>query len=509
MSHIYVQAAERPKKTAISMDGSGQSWTFEELENRSNQAAQALRSLGLGKTDHVAILMENRPEFFEILFAAQRAGLYLTPISTYLTAEEVAYILENSTAKVLITTPRFAETASQACKNQDDRLARFMLDTPTSGFQAWQPFRASYPTDRIKDEVKGNPMLYSSGTTGRPKGIKRAFKEEPIEGGHPIMELICLKMGKMNHDSVYLSPAPLYHAAPMSASATALMYGATLVIIEKFSPDAFLAAIERHRVTHTQVVPTMFLRLLKLAPETRDLYDLSTLKCAIHAAAPCPAEVKRQMIDWWGPILLEYYAATEGNGVTICTSEEALAHPGTVGKSLIGPVRIVGEDGQELPAGEVGDVYFDSGLTFSYHDDLEKTAKAHHPNGWSTLGDVGYLNQDGYLFLTDRRAYTIITGGVNVYPQETEDKLLMHPAVRDAAVFGIPDPDLGESVKAVVQLLDQDRASPELEAELIEWCRNSLSHIKCPKSIDFLQDMPRTETGKLIKRKLKEMYADQ
>jgi len=511
MSHIYKQAELTPERPAIVMSETDLTMSFRELETRSNQAAHALRALGVGHAGHIAILMENRPEFFEVMFAAQRAGIYLTAISRYLGVDEVGYILRDCGAQVFITSPSHAAIAAGACAGLGPDVACFTLDEAVDGFREWEPFRAGFATTRLADEAKGNPMLYSSGTTGRPKGVKRDFVEEPIEGGHPVMELVCLKMAGMNQESVYLSPAPLYHAAPLAASATALMYGTTMVIMQKFTPESFLAAAEKYQATHTQMVPTMFLRMLKLPEEVRRRYDLSNLQCAIHAAAPCPAEVKKQMIDWWGPILLEYYAGSEGDGVTICKSDEALAYPGTVGKSLIGPIHIVGEDGEELPAGEIGDVFFDSGLAFSYHNDPEKTAKAHHPKGWSTLGDVGYLNEDGYLFLTDRRAYTIISGGVNVYPQETEDRLLMHPAVLDAAVFGAPDEDLGEAVKAVVQLITPDAAGPALANELIGWCRATLSGIKCPKSVDFRTEMPRTDTGKLIKRRLKDEYwaADQ
>lgn len=506
MSHIHIQAARTPDKPAIIMAATGAVTTFAMLEQRSNQAAQAFRSLGVGQGDHIAILVENRPEFFELVFAAQRTGIYMTAISRYLGADEASYIVRDCGAKVFVTSPAHAKIAVGIKADLGADVACFSLDSEMEGYRHWQPFRDTFPADRIADETKGHPMLYSSGTTGRPKGIKRVFEPAPIEGAHAVMELVCLKMAGMTDDSIYLSPAPLYHSAPLAVASTAMMYGATTVIMDKFTPEAFLAAAERYGATHTQLVPTMFLRMLKLPPKTRAQYDLSKLTCALHVAAPCPIEVKRQMIDWWGPILLEYYAGTEGNGVTVCTSQEWLQNPGSVGKSVIGPIQIVGEDGDVLGPNQVGDVFFDSGLKFSYHNDAEKTAKAHHPKGWSTLGDVGYLNEDGYLFLTDRRAYTIISGGVNVYPQETEDRILVHPAVSDAAVFGVPDPDLGEAVKAVVQLMDPSNAGPDQEAELIAWCRDALSHIKCPKTIDFRTDMPRTETGKLMKRKLKDLY---
>ena len=506
MSHIHIQAARTPDRLAIEMAGSGQTMTFGELENRSNQAAQAFRALGVEQGDHVAILLENRIEFFELIFAAQRAGIYFTAVSRYLSGDEASYIVRDCGAKVFIASSETAKTALGVKATLGPDVNCFMLGAEADGFAQWEPFLASFPADRIADETKGHPMLYSSGTTGRPKGIKRPFSPEPIEGAHPMMDVVCLKMGGMTEDSVYLSPAPLYHSAPLAVASTALMYGAKVVVMEKFTPEDFLAAVERFRITHTQVVPTMFVRMLKLPPELRAKYDLSTLTCAIHVAAPCPVEIKHQMIDWWGPILVEYYGGTEGNGVTICTSQEWLKNPGTVGRSLLGHVHITDEDGARMKAGEIGNVYFDAGLAFSYHNDPEKTAEAHHPEGWSTLGDVGYLNQDGYLFLTDRRAYTIISGGVNVYPQETEDRLITHPLVADAAVFGVPDGDLGEVVKAVVQLMDPDGASAALETSLIDWCRALLSPIKCPKSIDFRVDMPRTETGKLLKRKLKDEY---
>ncbi len=506
MGHIHIQAAKTPDRTALVMAESGQSLSFQDLEDRSNQAAQAFRALGVSAGDHVAILLENRLDYFELIFAAQRSGIYFTAISRYLSNDEAAYILRDCGARVFIASKATADTANAVRRGIDAGVRCFMLDEAQDGFEAWESFRAGFPTDRIAGETKGHPMLYSSGTTGRPKGIKRPYAPEPIEGAHPMMDVVCLKMGGMDATSVYLSPAPLYHSAPLAVASTALMYGTKIVVMEKFTPEGFLTAAERFHVTHSQLVPTMFVRLLKLPKDQRDSFDLSTLICAIHVAAPCPVEIKHQMIDWWGPILVEYYGGTEGNGVTICDSAEWLSHPGTVGRSLLGQVHITGDDGAPLPTGDIGNVYFDAGLAFSYHNDPEKTADAHHEKGWSTLGDVGYLDRDGYLFLTDRRAYTIISGGVNVYPQETEDRLIIHPKIADAAVFGVPDEDLGEAVKAVVQLLDPTTASPALSAELIAWCRTALSPIKCPKSIDFRDALPRTETGKLLKRKLKDEY---
>jgi len=310
----------------------------------------------------------------------------------------------------------------------------------------------------------------------------------------------------MDADSVYLSPAPLYHAAPLLFTSVAAVVGATAIIMERFDAEDFLRLVERHRVTHTQLVPTMFVRLLKLPDAVRRRYDLSSLQTAVHAAAPCPVEVKRQTIDWWGPILVEYYAGTEGNGVTVCDSLDWLAHPGTVGRSLGGALKIVGEDGEEVPPGTIGQVYFAGGPPFSYHNDPVKTAAAYHKQGWSSLGDIGYVDAEGYLYLTDRKAYMIISGGVNIYPQEAENVLVTHPAVLDAAVFGIPNEEMGEEVKAVVQPFDIVRAGPELATELLAFCRTRLSHIKCPRSIDFAAELPRTPTGKLLKRILRDRY---
>ncbi|MEM1314022.1 MAG: acyl-CoA synthetase, partial [Pseudomonadota bacterium] len=489
MTHVFHHAAETPEKPAIIMSGSGRVVTYRELEDGSNRSAQAFRALGAGPGAHVAILMENRPEFMELAVAALRAGLHFTPISRYLSAEEAAYIVKDCGAKVFVTSAAYAQVGDAAARNAGAGCRGFMLDGETEELASWEAFQGGFPAERIADESKGNGMLYSSGTTGRPKGVKRPYLGEAIGGGSPLMELICLKMGGMTQESVYLSPAPLYHAAPLAATEVALYAGATAVVMERFDPEGFLRDVERFAVTHAQLVPTMFVRMLKLPEAARAAHDVSTLRCAIHAAAPCPVDVKQAMIDWWGPILLEYYAGTEANGVAICDSQEWLAHPGTVGRSMVGPVRIVGEDGEELPQGEVGGVFFEGGKAFEYHNDPDKTAGAYHPKGWSTLGDIGYLDADGFLHLTDRRAYTIITGGVNVYPQETEDRLILHPEVMDAAVFGVPDEDLGEAVKAVVQPRDPARMGAALAEELAEWCREGLSHIKCPRSIDFRETL--------------------
>jgi acyl-CoA synthetase (AMP-forming)/AMP-acid ligase II len=335
--------------------------------------------------------------------------------------------------------------------------------------------------------------------------VQVKLPETPVENPSAVAALGQLLYG-FEKGMVYLSPAPLYHSAPLRFTMAVQRTGGTVIVMEHFDPVEFLRLVERHQVTHTQVVPTMFVRLLKLPEDERRRYDVSSLRVCIHAAAPCPIPVKEQMIEWWGPIIHEYYAGTEGNGFCAIDSEQWLAHKGSVGKPLIGELHIVGEDGEELPAGEAGTIYFGGGGGFEYHNDPEKTAKSRDPRGWSTLGDVGYADEDGYLHLTDRKAYMIISGGVNIYPQEAENVLTMHPKVADVAVFGVPNEDFGEEVKAVVQPVDMADAGPELERELIAYCRDALADVKCPRSVDFEAELPRHPTGKLYKRLLKDRY---
>lgn len=506
MKHPIHHARVTPDKIAYQMADGGPAITFAELDDRANRGARALRELGVESGDHIAFLLENRLEFMEICWAAQRAGVIFTPISRYLKADEAAYIVEDCGAKVFITSDRYAEVGGQIRDLSGSKLRCLMLDATAEGFEDWSALVAAMPNERLEDESAGATMLYSSGTTGRPKGILKHYPNSSIDSLSPVFLKLLGDLAAMKEDSIYLSPAPLYHSAPLGAAMTATGLGATTIIMERFDEEGLLQEIETQKVTHTQVVPTMFVRLLKMPEEIRRRYETGSLVAALHVAAPCPVEIKRQMIDWWGPILLEYYAGTEGNGITATTTEEWLAHPGTVGRALFGALRILDEEGAELPRGETGNVYFDSGLAFSYHKDPEKTAQAFSPEGWSTLGDIGWLDVDGFLHLTDRRAYTIISGGVNVYPQETEDLLVTHPAVADVAVFGVPNDELGEEVKAVVQPADFSAAGPELAAELIGFCRAKLSAIKTPKSIDFRRDLPRTATGKLIKRHLKAEY---
>ncbi|MGA8006299.1 MAG: AMP-binding protein, partial [Burkholderiales bacterium] len=349
-------------------------------------------------------------------------------------------------------------------------------------------------------------MLYSSGTTGRPKGVLRPLPDEPPSHQLPLFAFL-YKLWKYRADMVYLSPAPLYHAAPQAAVSLAIQAGGTVIVMEHFDPEHYLALVQKSRVTHSQLVPTMFSRMLKLPADVRAKYDLSSLEVAVHAAAPCPVQVKEKMIEWWGPIIEEYYGATEGLGFTACTSAEWLAHRGTVGRVLLGDLHILDANMQPLPRGVPGEIWFRTATPFEYFNDPERTRAARSSDGtMSTVGDVGYVDDDGFLYLTDRSTFMIISGGVNIYPQECENLLIGHPKVADAAVFGVPNEDLGEEVKAVVQAMPGEQAGPALEAELIEYCRAHLSHLKCPRSVDFIDLMPRLPTGKLYKKPLRDKY---
>ena len=501
-------ARERPNDPAFIMATSGETVSFGEFEARANRLAHLFRDMGLRRLDHVAFFMENNPRLLEAEGAAERTGLYYTCINSYLSADEVAYVVNDSQARVVVTSAAMWRVASQLpplCPKVE-RWLIVDVDTAEAPYERYDDAVASYPTDHIADEELGAAMLYSSGTTGRPKGILRPLPEIHPGTPLPVMEFVKM-LFRVREGMTYLSPAPLYHSAPQANVAVAVRLGATSVIMEKFDPAQFLKLVEQHRVTHTQMVPTMFSRLLKLPEEVRKAADVSSLEAVVHAAAPCPVPVKEQMIEWWGPIILEYYGATEGNGFTWCDSEQWLAHKGTVGKAVLGEVVILDEDGNAVPTGTSGTVWFRGATNFEYFNDPEKTAESRDESGeMSTVGDVGYLDEDGYLYLTDRKTYMIISGGVNIYPQETENLLITHPKVMDAAVIGVPNEDLGEEVKAVVQPAPGVDPGPELEQELITFCREHLAHYKCPRTVDFEAELPRLPTGKLYKRLLRDRY---
>ena len=504
--HPTVIARNAPDKLAVIMAESGEKLTFGELDARSNQGAQLFRSLGMKAGEGIAIFMENNLRYLELCWAAQRAGLYFTCISSRLTAGEVEYIVKDCGAKALIAGSTLAKTALEVAPLIPG-VRLFMVGEAVAPYQSYEAAIAKMPPTPVADETAGAAMLYSSGTTGRPKGVRQPLSGQAIDAPNPLLGLVTMLYG-IDASSIYLTPAPLYHAAPLHYSMTAQRLGATVVVMEHFDAEAALKTIERYKVTASQWVPTMFVRMLKMPEETRVKYDVSSLKCAIHAAAPCPIEVKRKMIEWWGPVLHEYYAGTEGNGMCYVSSEEWLKRPGTVGKSLLSPVHICDEQGNELAVGEEGIIYFASAAQFSYHNDAKKTAESRHPQHaeWSTLGDIGKLDAEGYLYLTDRKAFMIISGGVNIYPQEAENILINHPKVADVAVIGVPNEDFGEEVKAVIQPLDWRDAGPQLADELIAWCRERLSPIKCPRTIDFDPELPRHPTGKLYKRLIRDRY---
>ena len=499
----------QPDKPALIMSDRSFVQTYAELDAAANRFSQALREAGLEPGDHLALCLENHPRYLELLWGCHYAGLIYTAISSRLNSEELAYIVNDCGARTYITSRSKAEQAEQIADSVPDVTLRLMLDGVIDGFDSYEETVAKYADEPLDARVAGTDMLYSSGTTGLPKGVKLEFVALPLtETRTPVAAVAELLFG-LDADSVYLSPAPLYHAAPLRFSMAAQSLGATLVVMEHFDAESFLAAVAEFGITHTQVVPTMFVRFLKLPFDVRTSFDVSSLRYVIHAAAPCPVPVKQQMLDWFGPVIHEYYAGTEGNGFVYCDAESWLSHPGTVGRGLNCTLHIVDNAGDELPIGERGTVYFEGGGTFEYHNDPDKTQKSRHPKGWTTLGDVGYLDDDDFLYLTDRAAYMIISGGVNIYPQEAENLLVTHPDVIDVAVFGVPNDEFGEEVKAVVQPrempADGDRAAA-VERELIAYCREALADIKCPRSVDFRPVLPRHPTGKLYKRLLRDEY---
>jgi long-chain acyl-CoA synthetase len=500
MQHPSAYAATTPNKPAVVMGGCGERRTYGELEEASNRVAQLLRSAGLRTGDHVAVLLTNRVEWYDVVWGALRAGLYVTPVNFHLTAAEAGYIARDCRAHALFADAELADTVAAMGGDLGGVGLRVAVGGDLDGFEDLATAVADHPAVPIADEVEGTWMLYSSGTTGRPKGIKPPLRRSPLGADTPFGSLLVGLYG-FSADTVYLSPAPLYHAAPAGWTTMTQRLGGTAIVMERFDAEEWLALVERHRVTHTQVVPTHLVRLLKLPAEMRRRYDLSSLQRVVHAAAPCPPEVKRAAIEWLGPIVFEFYSGSEGSGFCAIGPEEWLAHPGSVGRSLMGAVHILGNDGEEVPTGREGQVWFESATRFEYHGDAEKTAAAWNDRGWSTMGDIGWVDTDGYLYLTDRVAHTIISGGVNIYPREAEDVLVVHPAVLDVGVVGVPDDEMGERVVAFVQLA-AGRAEEALTDELLAWCRDRLTHYKCPTEIRFVDELPRLPTGKLLKRGL-------
>lgn len=505
MPHFSAYATETPDRPAYILGASGEVVTYRELDCRSNQIAHLLRLAGVQRGDHIAMMMKNCREFLQVAQGALRAGVIFTPISTHLKQDETAYIITNCKAKLFIASASLATVATEAAAAAKGLGRCLSVGGDIPGFDSLEEQLKALPDTPISDEFLGAPMLYSSGTTGKPKGVYWKPHADSIHADHPMAGSVGAFFG-FGVETIYLSPAPLYHAAPLHYNLMVLGLGGTSVIMEHFDPEQALALIERYRATHSQWVPIMFVRMLKLPEAARQRFDLSSMKCAIHAAAPCPIDVKEAMIDWWGPVIVEYYSGSEGNGFTIIDSANWLTHKGSVGQAIIGEPRILGENGEVLGPGKVGDVYFANSRPFEYFDEPEKTREAFNEQGWSTMGDVGYLDEEGFLYLTDRKNFTIITGGVNVYPAEIEGLLITHFKVADVAVFGVPHPEFGEEVVAVVQPMYWADATEETAEELSLWMRERLSTIKVPRRIDFLEQLPRMDNGKLYKRHLQDAY---
>lgn len=502
-------AAVAPDKPALIMAGSGRTLTYAELDERSLRLANHLRGLGLQTGDVVALLSDNTPETYEVYWAALRSGLYITAVNHNLTAAEASYIIEDCDARALVVSAGKAQVVDGLDVAVEHRL---VYGGQITGYDDYEAAIEAAGTAPLPEQPHGDDLLYSSGTTGRPKGIKLPLPEIQVdEPGYRYVTIFGGLYG-FDEDTVYLSPAPVYHAAPLRFGGVVHATGGTLVMMERFDAEGLLAAVQRYRVTHTQMVPTMFVRLLKLDAQVRGGYDVSSLRCVVHAAAPCPVDVKHAMIDWLGPIIHEYYASTESNGATMIDSEQWLAHPGSVGLPLIGVPHVCDETGAVLPPGEVGTLYFEreelDGPSFAYHKDPEKTASTQHPEhpSWTTVGDLGYLDEEGYLYLTDRAAFMIISGGVNIYPQEIEDAFTLHPQVLDIGVVGMPDDEMGERVVAFVQVAEGSEPGESLREQLAAHARTHLAGYKVPREFVFLEQLPRTPTGKMVKRELRTAY---
>jgi long-chain acyl-CoA synthetase len=504
-----VHSKTQPEKAAIIMAPSKVVTTYAELDSQSNAIAHLLQRRGLVRGDHLAIWMVNSPEFLSVAWAAQRSGLYYTPISTRLTPGECRYIVDDCDAKALFVSEQLSEKASSFVQSPPLLVLEDCPGEPLTDFESLIRATEGLPLTPVADETNGSAMMYSSGTTGQPKGVW-----QPLPGTNPatvpsIVHSRGIERYGFTENMVYLSMGPLYHAAPMRYTMAVHGIGGTTVVMDHFDALTALSLIERYQVTHVQAVPTMLIRLLRLSPQERARFDLSSLVAVLHAGAPCPIWVKEEMIEWIGPKVFEYYAGTEANGFCTLDSIEWLAHKGSVGRPLDANIHICDtSDGTELPIGAIGSIYFEGRTTFKYYKDPDKTAASRHPlfPTWSTLGDIGYLDADGYLYLTDRLANVIISGGVNIYPQEAENVLARHPKVVDVAVIGIPNEEFGEEVKAVVQPLSMDYCGPEFERELIDYCCERLAKYKCPRSVDFRADLPRLPTGKLRKKELRDSY---
>ncbi|WP_368680296.1 AMP-binding protein (plasmid) [Rhodococcus opacus] len=499
-------AARAPDVPAYIMAGSGEVVTYAALVERSRRGAQLMRAMGIRAGDHIAIVMENHPRFLEMAWAAQRAGIRYTPMPSRATVAECAYLLADCGARLLVTSQACREVALAARDEVAPDMPLLQVDGTPAPDEDYVARAGAHPAEPLDDEEEGTDVLYSGGTTGRPKGIVRERTHAPI-GTPPGFAALLAELFGFDQDTVLCAPAPMYHSAPLRFAMTVHRVGGTAIVMERFDAAALLQAVERHRITHLKLVPTMFQRLLTLPDDVRAQADISSLRSVIHAAAPCPPALKRQVIDWFGPIVHEFYSATENYLFTHITSEEWLQRPGSVGRPLSGKPHVLDRDtGLELPPGSVGALWSEGGPKFAYHNDPAKTADSRNDRGWTTVGDVGHVDEDGYVYLVDRSTDLILSGGVNIYPREIEDVLTMHPDVADVAVFGVPSERFGEEVKAVVQPRSPEVTGEALAVALEELCREQLSPYKCPRSFEFRDALPRSPTGKLMKRLLREDY---
>ena len=503
--HVSRVAKAHPDKVAAIFLPSGRTLSFGELERRANRVANALRALGARRGDCVAFCVENDPMLLALTLGAQRIGLYYALVSTKAAASELAYILSDSQARwAVVSMNTEAAADAESLARAQARLFTLGADA-ASPLERWEPLFDAASAALPLDPSPGREMLYTSGTTGRPKGVRKPPFETPFDAVDSRNAAVANASG-ITAESVYLSTSPLYHSAPNRYLSAAVHLGATSVVMERFDAELALQAIDTYKCTHGLWVPTMFHRMLRLPEELRLRYRLDSMKSAIHGAAPCPVHVKARMIEWWGPILDEYYSGTEGIGATFITAKEWLAHRGSVGRSKDGVLHILDENWNEVEAGTIGKVYFESDARFEYWQAPDKTRAMTSPQGWRSFGDIGRLDSEGYLYLTDREAFTIVSGGVNIYPQEIEDVLLRDPRVADAAVFGMPNDDFGEEVRAVIQLIAPGTASEALAASLKMHCRVALGPLKVPRQIDFETELPRHPTGKLHKHALRQRY---
>ena len=506
---FFGRAAAAPERVVLVLAETGARFTAAEVADSASRMAQWLHAQGLEPGERFAVLLENRVEILALALAARQAGLYAAVLSTHLAPTEVAYIVQDCGARLVVasnkTLPQLAELQAS------HPLPCWTVDEATPQAPSLQAALLTLqgPPADFSSRPLGRDLLYSSGTTGRPKGVLKPLAPADLRGKTDPEALGTARAMGMDQHTVYLSPAPLYHAAPLRYTLRVLELGGQAVIMERFDAETALALIERHQVTHSQWVPTMFNRMLKLPEAVQRRYDLSSHRVAIHAAAPCPVDVKQAMLDWWGDILMEYYAGSEGCGTTMIDSTEWRQRPGSVGRPTTGRLHIVGDDGRELPAGELGQVYFSGAGQFSYLNDEEKTRQAINEHGWITYGDIGHVDAQGYLYLSDRRADLILSGGVNLYPQEIENALLRHPDVSEVAVVGVPHPDFGEQPLAAVVLRPGAQASPATARALAAKAAEVLARMKLPQRVVFVDALPRLETGKLLRRKLKERFRDE